>query len=187
MEDSQWMAWVEVPWLQRSATYSPLIRFCERLVRLEDFSEIVTELAAEFGVPHCSVVVRNQSWETVVSRGEPIASLPGALLADVIDRDAGVWTKSIDDQPLLLLPTASSQQHVLILSGPRLDSSQLTEGLGASRVLGQRLDQLQRFAKAERSVDRLRTMVSLALSFAGETDTQKLLERIAEEVKSSIC
>ncbi len=181
MEDSQWMAWVEVPWLQRSATYSPLIRFCERLVRLEEFPEIATEIAAEFGVSRCSLVVRNQNWEVVASRGEPMASLPGALLADVVDRDAGVWTTSIDDQPTMLLPTSSSRQHVLILSGPRLDSSQLTEGLGVSRVLGQRLDHLERVGKAERHVGRIRTMVSLAHSFAGEIDTQKLLERIAEE------
>lgn len=181
MGDSQWLAWVEVPWLQRSATYSPLIRFCERLVRLEEYSEIVTEVAAEFGVPRCSLVARNRNWESVASRGEPMASLPSALLADVVDRDAGIWTTSINDQPMLLLPTASSQQHVLILSGPRLESSQLTEGLGVSRVLGQRLDQLERLEIAEQHVSRIRTMVSLALSFAGEKDTQKLLERIAEE------
>ncbi|WP_417851134.1 sigma 54-interacting transcriptional regulator [Thalassoglobus sp.] len=181
MEDTQWMSWVEAPWLQRTATYSSLIRFCERLVQVDLLPEIVTEIAAEFGVPRCSLVVRNRNWETIVSRGEPLASLPGALLAEVVDKDAAVWTRSADDSPVMLLPTASSAQHVLVLSGPRLDASQLTEGLGVGRVVGQRLNQLNRVAKAERHVDRMRTMIGLAHSFAGEKDTQTLLERIAEE------
>ena len=150
MEDSQWMSWVEVPWLQRTAPHSTLIRFCERLARIDDLSEMVTELAAEFGVPRCSLVTRDETWETLVNRGEALRSLPGALLADVIDRDAAVWTDSASDDPLMLIPTASKNQDVLVLAGPRLDSSQLAEGLGIGRVVGQRLDQLDRLARAER-------------------------------------
>lgn len=182
MEDSQWMSWGEVPWRQRNSTYASLIRFCERLGRLTDLTEIVTELAAEFGVPRCSLVARvSQGWQTIVARGEVWTSLPGALLADVVDRDAAVWTRSADDFPMLLVPTASSSQHVLILSGPRLDASQLVEGLGVARVVGLRLDQQEQLATAERQVERLRTMTSLAHLFAGETETQRLLERIAEQ------
>lgn len=181
MENAHWMSWVEVPWLQRSAASSSLIKFCERFVHLDSLPEMMTELAAEFGVPRCSLVVRRQSWATVAARGETLDSLPSAQLGDVIDRDAGVFGKSAGDLPLMLLPTASIEQHVLVLSGPRLEGSQLAEGLALARVLGQRLNQLGRLEKAERHVDRMRTMIGLAHSFAGETDTQKLLERIAEE------
>ncbi|MBT5019179.1 sigma-54-dependent Fis family transcriptional regulator [Planctomicrobium sp.] len=181
-EDSQWMSWVEVPWLQRSAEYSSLIRFCERLVQNDNLPEMMTELAGEFGVPRCSLVARDPAWKTIVSRGEDLSSLPGAILADVIDRDAGVWTKSVDDQPVMLLPTASKDQHILVLSGPRLDASQLAEGLGVARVLGQRLNEIGRLNRAEQHVERIRTMIGIAHSFAGETDTQALLEKIAEEV-----
>ncbi|MDB4743029.1 sigma-54-dependent Fis family transcriptional regulator [Planctomicrobium sp.] len=143
---------------------------------------MMTELAGEFGVPRCSLVARDPAWKTIVSRGEDLSSLPGAILADVIDRDAGVWTKSVDDQPVMLLPTASKDQHILVLSGPRLDASQLAEGLGVARVLGQRLNEIGRLNRAEQHVERIRTMIGIAHSFAGETDTQALLEKIAEEV-----
>lgn len=176
------MAWVEVPWLQRSAPSSALIRLCERLAKQQEVSELLNEVAAEFGVARCSLVLRSPNWETVAKRGEPVASLPGALLANVIDQDSGVLTSGHDEQPTMYLPTASSRQHVLILNGPRLDESQLAEALTIARVLGHRLDQLEHLEIAERQVDRIRTMTRIAHTFAGEVETQALLERIAEEV-----
>lgn len=181
MDETQWMSWSELPWLQRSAPQAGLLRLCERLLRIDSPLELVTEAAAEFGVPRCSLLVRNRDWAPFVSRGEPLRSWPGALLADVIDRDASVWTRHVDESPVILVPTASDRQHVLLLAGPRLAASDLSESLAVGRVLGLRLNQLERLAAADRNVTRIRTMNTLARKFAGEPDTQKLLERIAEE------
>lgn len=183
MEESQWMSWVEVPWLQRSAPSASLIRFCERLIQTQNLTELATEIAAEFGVPRCSILKRQQSdWEPVASRGEALETLPGSLLGDVVDRDAGVAVGGMQfGQPAMFLPTGTASQYVFVLSGPRLDSTQLAEGLAVARVAGYCIDHLDQLAKADRHVDRLRTMIGLAHIFAGETETQKLLERIAEE------
>lgn len=182
MADEQWLSWVEIPWLSRHAPHSGLIRFCERLARLNQADEMVAEVAAEFGVPRCLLVARHlRRWQTVETRGEPLEKLPGALLNTVVDRDAGLYTGTGFEHPVMMIPTGSSSQHVLIFTGPRLDSSQLSDGLAVGRVAGLRLDQIDRINQAERDIERIRTMNSLARKFAGESDTQTLLESIAEK------
>ena len=175
------MSWGEVPWMQRTSPHSSLLRLCERVVQLNSLSEIMTDVAADFGVPRCSLVRRLEGWETIAARGEPLASLPGSVLGDVVDRNAGLWRPKSSDDATLFLPTGSQHQGVLILNGPRLDQSQLVDGLAIAKVVGHRADEISLIDKSNRSLKRLRATNVLAHSFAGETDTQHLLERIAEE------
>lgn len=181
-EEQIWINWCDIPWLQRTSKHSSLIRLCERAARQDALSEIVTDVAAEFGVPRCSLIRRSDGWETVAARGEPFERFPASILGNVIDRNAGVFVPGASDEdPQMFLATGSRQQMVLVLSGPRLDESQLIDGLAIARVVGMRSDQIARFAEAEKALVRLRATNVLAHSFAGETDTQHLLERIAQE------
>ncbi|TWT57595.1 Nitrogen fixation protein VnfA [Thalassoglobus neptunius] len=181
MEESVWLKWRDLPWLQRSNAHASLIRACERILQLESLPEIVTDIAAEFGVPRCSVLERKEGWETIAARGEPIDVLPGPLLNDVVDQNAAVWSRPAGDDAHMFVATGSLQQHVLAFSGVRLDPAQLTDGLAIARVVGSRINDLARFNHAQQTVQRLRATNALAHTFAGETDTQHLLERIAEE------
>lgn len=181
MEEPRWRTWSELPWLQRVSPASSIIRLCDRILCAQDLPAILTDVAAEFGVPNCLLVSRTSDWHITATRGEWEGILPKALLGTVIDRDAGVFANDRAHGPLLLTPTPSREQHVLILSGPRLSVNQLDEALAIGRIVGRRVDQLSLVKSTQRHVDRLRATLELARSFAGEKETQRLLERIAEE------
>lgn len=182
MEELRWMSWNEVPWMQRSSPTSTLIRLCDRILQAADLTSIVVDIAAEFGVPNCQLISRHsQGWQTVASRGEWDGPLPVSQLVSALDRDSALFSKSGPNGSVILAPAASKEQHALLLSGPRLGLEQLPETLAVSRVLGRRLDQLAVLNSSVRRVDQLRATMRLARSFAGETETQRLLEQIAKD------
>lgn len=181
MEETRWMSWSELPWLQRTSPAASLIRLCDRILTVQELPSILTDVAAEFGVPNCLLVSRTADWQVVAARGEWDGTLPKQLLGEVIDRDAASFVNDRTQGPILLVPTPSREQHVLLLSGPRLVADQLREALAVGRVVGRRIDQLALLNSGRRHVDRLRATLELARSFAGEKETQRLLERIAEE------
>ncbi|HWL09278.1 MAG TPA: sigma-54-dependent Fis family transcriptional regulator [Planctomicrobium sp.] len=181
MDEVRWLSWDEAPWRQRSSPTSSLVKLCERILQSEDLPAIIVDLAAEFGVPGCQLAVRNGPWNVSIGRGDFDGPLPQNQLNSVIDRDAAVFLKSADRGGAILSPTASHDQQVLILSGPRLTVEQLPEALAVSRLLGRRLDQLSSLNSERRRVEQLRATMKLARSFAGETETQRLLEHIATD------
>jgi len=181
MEENRWLAWSELPWLQRTSPAAPLIRLCDRVLSLPELPSILTDVAAEFGVPRCLLAVRSEDWQMIAARGEWDGPLPKQLLGEVIDRDAAMAGQDKLQGPIMLVPTSSRDQHVLLLSGPRLSPDQLRDALAIGRVVGRRIDQIQQLKSSKQHVDRLRATLELARSFAGEKETQRLLERIAEE------
>jgi len=181
MEESRWMNWSELPWLQRTSPASSLIRLCDRILSLQDLPGILSDVATEFGVPDCLLVSRAPEWRIVAVRGEWNGPLPNASFGEVIDRDAGQFLNDPSHGPVIMVPTSSRDQHVLLLSGPRLSANQLAEALAIGRVVGRRVDQILQLKVSKQHVDRLRATLELARSFAGEKETQRLLERIAEE------
>ncbi|MCA8997259.1 MAG: sigma-54-dependent Fis family transcriptional regulator [Planctomycetaceae bacterium] len=102
-------------------------------------------------------------------------------MTDVMDRDAARVSMDPEQSPVILTPVPSHRQAVLLLSGNRLDPSQLSEALVIGRLLARRLDQFEERKALEARAVRLRSTLELARKFAGETETQKLLERLAEE------
>jgi Nif-specific regulatory protein len=181
MEEQRWLTWSEVPWLQRSSPAASLIRLVDRLLREARLTDLLIDIATEFGVPNCLLVTRAGDWKIVAARGEWEGPLPSPWLSSVVDRDAGVAVREKLNGICLLVPVPSQSQQVLILCGPRLGTDQLADALAVGRVLGRRLDQLNRIETADRHVQRLRGTLELAREFAGETQTQRLLERLAEE------
>lgn len=180
MEEFKWMSWSDIPWLQRSSEVAPLLRLTDRILRSEDLPGLLIDLAAEFGVSVCHLAVRRGEWRLVAGRGDWEGPLPQQQFASVIDRDAALFLKN-GTQGVIVAPTASEDQHVLLLEGPRLSVDQLDEAFGIARLLGRRLDQLAALQNARDQVERLRTTMQLARSFAGETETQRLLEHIATD------
>lgn len=181
MEEIQWLEWSQLPWLQRSSPAAPFIRLVERVAAADALPTLVTELAAEFGVPTCLLISRAPDWNVVASRGDVPETLAGALLAEVVDRDAAAFSADSSGTPTLVLPTSSLQDPVLMFAGPRLEADRLAESLLFGRAAGHRADEIHRVETAVRQVQRLRSTLELARSFAGERETQRLLERIAEE------
>ena len=180
MQEKEWLSWVEVPWLQRSSPYAQLIRLYERITASHDLKEIVADIGAEFGAPSCGVFVRGHEWSALAERGEVPREMPNTLFSDVVDKDAAACIE-IDGQTTILTPTASADQHVLALSGPRLATDQMTDALATGRVLGKQLDHLSQLDSSQRHIERLRTTLEISRTFAGEKETQALLEKIAEE------
>jgi Nif-specific regulatory protein len=175
------MAWSEIPWLQRTSSSSSLFRLCQRILLSEDLPTAIIDVAAECGVPNCLLLKRQDEWQVAISRGAWESPLPQSLLASVIDRDAALWMKDPTEGPTVLAPTGGDDQQVLLLNGPRLAASQLAEILTMARVIGLRQNQLTRLRTAHESTARLRATLQLARTFAGEQETQHLLEQIARE------
>lgn len=180
MEETEWMDWIELPWLQRSAPAAPLLRLCDRITSLDSLEEIVSTVAGEFGVPQCGIADRAHDWKPFVQRGDLNHSLPSTLFADVIDRNAGVLCKPSNDNPVLVVPTGTVNQDVMIFSGSRLDRELLPEALAVARVVGKKLAEIRQLAESHNHVLRLRSTLEIARSCAGEKNTQNLLERLAE-------
>lgn len=181
---TRWMRWAEVPWLDRTATHAGLVRLCDELARRvvndqNDLNGILGEIAAELGAPQCAIVRRGSDWEIVASRGQ-WGQLPKPLFADVLDREAAGF---IDDgtERKLIVPLPNARQHLLILVGNRLQPDALPEVLALSRVLGVMLDHFEAQQAARRHVQRLKSTLELARSFAGETETESLLNALAKE------
>jgi len=179
MDELRWLSWSEIPWIQRSSPVSSLIRLCDRILKSDSLSSILSDIAADFGVQGCHLALRQGGWKLASGRGEWEGPLPQDHLGSVVDRDAALFLKMNPTGGAILAPTASQDQQVLILSGPRLAVDQLDEAFAVARLLGRRLDQLSRLHTARMQVEQLRATMKLARSFAGETETQRLLEQIA--------
>lgn len=181
---TRWLRWVEVPWLDRSAPAAPLLRLCAELAQhpvnsLADLTEILGNIAVELGTPHCAIVRRTVDWMVVAKRGQ-VEPLRSPLLADVLDRDSACL---IDEggQRTLLVPIPNATRDILFLSGSRLQSESLAEGHAVAHVLAAILDRLDVRETADRHVRRLKLTLELARTFAGETETESLLNALARE------
>lgn len=180
-EDLRRLSWNEVPWLQRNSPSASLIRLGERILKTDSPAEIVSDVAAEFGVPHCGLFVRGERWSKLAARGEVDGVVSANVMTDVIDRDAARGYVDQNQIPVVVVPVPGIRAKVLILNGPRLDTRQLPEALIIGRLLAHRLDQLEQLDTVQRRVARLRSTLELVRKFAGEKETQKLLERLAQE------
>lgn len=181
MADTKWMTLAEAPWLQRTSPATGLIRLGERILKCGSLPEILTDVAAEFGVANGLWLLRDPDWKVQAARGSWEGKLPLQLLGSVIDREAAVWTSDPANGPCLLAPAGGASQPVLVLRGTRLAADQLDDALAVARVTGLRAAQLAERQHQARAVERLRGILEFSRAFAGEKETEALLKRIAEE------
>ncbi len=187
-----WKTWADLPWLARSQPHAGLVQLCEHLARLAGtaadetafFRDALAESAAELGAEWSGVLQRKPNWQVLAAHGrsEP-QPLPGDLLGDVLDRGAGCWSSARDGdgRAMLLAPAGDTGQAVIGFWGRQLTAERLPAALVAARAIGCGRAALQRVESAARRIERLRSTLEIARTFAQERETQPLLERIARE------
>ena len=190
---TRWMKWNEHPWLHRSNPGSSLAQLCDRLASLAVaattvpgyLGQALPELGAYFSVNWTALVRRiDQQWKLVAEHGiAGSVSLPGQLLDEVQDRESAAAAPAGGGiaSPMIVVPIASQDRPVLVLSGASLSENQLPDALVIGRLLATTLSSVASLEATDRRLGRLRKILEMAGTLASERETQALLERIASE------
>ncbi len=112
--------------------------------------------------------------------------LPGGLLAEVLDREAGVCRPPAAGQPALLaarLGAAERANRVLVAVRQRdpFTRAELEFAVAAGYYLGVALDRARAWDEQAEDCERLQTLVAIARQLVEERQTVPLLEHIAEQ------
>ena len=187
---THWMGWNELPWTTRAESGSALVQLCDRLLNaglefetLEEFlHEQLPELANEFNARWIGILKRTPQWttESEFGRHRPEA-LPYQLMEDALDRNAGGRMDGSDGTFVCIPLTNAISHSVLVLGGREMAPQQLADIVTAGHALELSIAICRRDATQRRSIERLRSTLSISARFAVEQETQPLLERIAEE------
>jgi Nif-specific regulatory protein len=188
---ARWLAWSDIPWLQRSQPNSQWLHLSDRLASLaaeatspKQFqSAVLSPISMEFGATWAAILERRDSWQIVAEQGmKGGLSLPVREVEEAADRDAAGWIGPRDDQslPVLIAPLSTRPQSALVLMG-RVTAEQLSPVLVVARILSTALSMHSFAAGKEREASRLRAILEISRRLANETETQPLLEMIAKE------
>jgi Nif-specific regulatory protein len=188
---ARWLAWSDVPWLQRSQPNSQWLHLSDRLASLaaeatspKQFQSVVlSPISMEFGATWAAIVERTDGWQVAAELGmRGGLALPVREAEEAADRDAAGWIGPHDDQsvPILVAPLSTRPQSALILRG-RVTAEQLSPLLVVARVLSTAIAMQSSMAAKEREATRLRAILEISRRLANETETQPLLEMIAKE------
>lgn len=142
--------------------------------------EIATDLSARWAL----VRQRSPQWRTVAEWGRmPEAAVDDRLLAEVQDREAGVYLPPSEAKPWsqCTVPLLPGDGMVLVLGGRDLSVELLPQCLAIGRVLGHGHAQSRLRADVGTRADRLKAILDLAGKFAKTRETVPLLELIAGE------
>lgn len=191
---ARWIAWSEANHQVPPGEALPLVLILDRLVQAavasgteaEFLRQQLAEVSAELGATGAALIEPVPDWKTVAQSGRwPNVELPRALLADVLDRDAGVVTNldSMANGPIVAVPVASagSRGRVLVLIGRHLPGESLAAAVMLGRTLGSCLEFLDQRARAATQIDSLRGILKVSLKLSTITETEPLLELIARE------
>ncbi len=187
--NSNWLMWRELPWVTRSHPQSGLVQFCEgtaeRVSKAAEESDFVRETladaAVELSAEWCGLFERTPDWliRSAHGRSSP-DSIPASLLAESLDRQAAGWSGPTREDPRAVLVAPVRDGLVAGFWGKMLVAPQLPAALVVGRTLGIGLDCFDRTAACHRRIDRLKSTLEIARTFAQERETQPLLERVAE-------
>ncbi|QDT55062.1 Nitrogen fixation protein VnfA [Caulifigura coniformis] len=188
---ARWLAWSDLPWLQRSQPNSQWLHLSDRLASVAAESSspqvfrssLLSPLSMEFGASWSAIVERRDTWQVIAEQGmKGGLPLPVREVEEAADRDAAGWIGPHDDQslPVLVAPLSTRPQSALVLMG-RVSAEQLSPLLAMARVISTALSMLTSAAGKEREATRLRAILEISRRLANETETQPLLETIARE------
>jgi Nif-specific regulatory protein len=112
--------------------------------------------------------------------------LPGGLLGEVLDREAGTSRPPCPGQPALLaahLPSAGRANRVLVVIRPHepFTPAELEYGVTAAHYLGVGLDRARAWDEQAEGCERLQALVAIGQQLVGERETVPLLEHIAAQ------
>jgi Nif-specific regulatory protein len=192
--NTKWITWNELPWVARGDA-GMAVQLCDRLMQAALNADSVNtflhsalpELATEFPAQWVSIWKRTPQWELIAEHGRHTWSqLPTRFFDEVLEHEASGCLSAaadLDDWSVIGLPLPSSsegQPRILVLSGRRLASDELSIITGVGRVLGYGLSLNERMSQQVRRADKLRNTLAIAATFAGAPDTSTLLESIAQ-------
>ena len=144
----------------------------------------LTDMCGELGASGAGLFDRSPEWIVSAQSGRwNGGELPKDLLADVLDRDAGVsTTDGLSIGSLVAVPVRTkSRGSVLTFTGRHLAPEILPLAVMLGRTLGPCLDILSDRSRAAQRIDCLRGILKVSLTMSTVTETQPLLELIARE------
>jgi len=194
MSSVELMKWAESPWFSRQDDGPGFIRLGDRLLQSasepsdssEYLEKFLPEIAAEFSARWAAVICRTPEWKTSVQFGRhSIRDLPYRFLEDCLDREAAGHTACDDPSnwSVVAVPLGPGNQgqRLLVLAGTAFSESSVPWAVGVGRALTHCLSIIDKTADDARRIDRLRSTLDIASSFANMRETEPLLELIANE------
>ncbi len=186
---TRWLNWHDHPFLNHSNPQFGLTQLCDRLAALScshsDFLKFAAvalrQIGTYFNVQWAGIATRTPPWAVISEHGiRPRNGLPNQLMDEALDRDAAGWS-DIQGDTGAAIPFAPGDHRVLCLSGGRLSEGQLPEMQLVGRILSHAATFLGTTEKLSRRLERLRTTLAIARTFASAREPQELLETIARE------
>jgi Nif-specific regulatory protein len=201
MSEPLWLRAADCPLLQTNPERldPAALRQVQRLLELclvrhgtEELARAaLEEVGLALAADHAAVVEPSPDWRPrwqYARRGlrtltEP---LPGGLLGEVLDREAGTCCPPCPGKPALLasrVPSAERANRALVVVRPRdpFTPAELEYGVAAAHYLGVALDRARAWDEQAEGCERLQALVAIGQQLALERETAPLLEHIAEQ------
>ena len=191
---ARWIAWSEVSHQFPAADASQLIGIVERLIEAaavapsaaEFLRQQLADICGELGASGAGIMQRSPDWAVVAQTGRWNPSdLPRDLLADVLDRDAGVATtmEGASSGGLVAVPVSTRNWAggVLTFTGRHLSAETLSLAVVLGKTVGSCLDILSDRSRSGKRIESLRAILKVSLTLSTVKETEPLLELIARE------
>lgn len=174
------------------------LRLVQRLLELaqaqqgsDDFARTsLEEIGSALRADQTAIVEALPQWQPrwqYLRRGaRPIGeALPRALLADALDREAGISQTPASVAPAFLVACLSFRERpnrVLLVVRPRepFSRDELDYAVAAGHYLGVGLERTQAWDEQNGNIERLETLLAISRQLTDERETIPLLEHIAE-------
>lgn len=190
----RWIAWSDVIHQFPAGEAGQMIGMIERLIDATSSAVVepeflrhqLSEISGELGASGAGIFDRAPNWAISVQTGRWNGNdIPKDLLAEVLDRDAGVAT-SIEGPSggsLVAVPVRSrtGTGRVLTLTGRHLAAEILPLAVVLGKTLGSCLDVLADRTRSSQRVESLRGILKVSLKLSTVEETEPLLEMIARE------
>ena len=191
---AKWITWSQVSNLIQADDAARVVGAIERLVaaavEADSVSEFLrqqlAEMAGELGVSGAGAMERRPDWTILAQSGRWNASdIPKHLLADVLDKDAGVITpmEGTAAGSLVAVPVRarSLTGAVLTFTGRNLADDVLPLAILLSKAVGACVDVIVDRTRSTQQIERLRSILKISLTLSMVRETEPLLELIARE------
>ncbi len=191
---ARWIAWSDVSHQFPAADAPQLIGMIERLIDaaavaehdVEFLRQQLSDMCGELGASGAGILERSPHWNSTAQTGRwNQADIPRDLLADVLDRDAGVATTIEGTNPggLVAVPVSGRTRTggVLTFTGRHLSAETLSLAVVLGKTLGSCLDVLADRSRSEKRIESLRGILKVSLTLSTVKETEPLLELIARE------
>ncbi len=191
---TKWISWSQVSSSIQSDDATRVVASIERLVEnavetlsVGDFlRQQLAEMAGELGVSGAGILERRPDWTVLGQSGRWNASdLPKHLLADVLDKDAGV-TSGLDGATggvFVAVPIRARTLSgaVLTFTGRNIPDDVLPLAFMFGKTIGSCVDVISDRRRTSKQIERLRSILKISLTLSTVRETEPLLELIARE------